>query len=1056
MSKIGDYRLRVYDLLFRNPMCHYAEPNGKRKTINVLILGNGWAGNEAFKASFWAGQYLNSDLVITVASQNALEYQKQVLSGSDDAVLPALNQFAKANGYADLRFKNIFVEESASAFEPLDLAHTHYNYIIVSLGDEEHNWLAASELIGQIKAAKESGSIVYNGKILISVFNEFSSQIEQEEKELLVAEGLEAGIEVSFFGESTGASAELERIARNLNFAYEMKYNQRTSKAHADENFDRSKESEFVMSPHDYEVEDLGIVRNFIGSEYAADSSFASAVHIPYKLAICSEYDSSKPAEDVLKEAIIARNVLYKKLVALEHRRWNAYMVMRGYRAPTEAEESALLFHDGNTHQDKKRLLHICLCECGERGPILDGDFKRQYRQWIENKCPRKSPSELDRASLRCHQLTSNLAKQVNSKAVLSSVPKCSVEYSNFRSSIIKLLNDEENSLTLYERSLEIALSHAAAASQEDYNQIKAIDRTLSPVKIRNQRMDFISLDAQLVDMIPFSLWYGIKFRTILTISDGIASQDVVIPTLFSAEQAIYIGKDVEDEEYKRIITTYFRDRGSVTTPVFAAVQHLNMSSILDLLAEKLEGVDLDEVLINYVPNQNAEVSMALGRMIEQFGGRLNVVQYRGNKAIVTLSGEKHLGAGLEAKSFSVSEFVSLIGGRVSNEYSTLYDSSQYASICELVQNYSNVQKYSNSQGKLNYFIPWNSLSKFFSTCATDDGSWETTLSASVPEADVLQYSGRFSQFIFERCCIGKTLQALQDFHIIRSYSERLVGSTVIVRFEYCDAELPGLIKGFELDSLTSEEDQFRAKHMLLKFLPAGGLRVSNYYVCDKQLYTSENPDPVVNAEISLLWALQRKGFVEGLSFGEDGLVSFAFRDIQTMALLKKQGSAFELAVYHLMRESGLFDDIETGVQISWENNDQNVSQALLQKINSDPEPRLGYQYYTSIRKSVLKKGNYSDLPLENELDVIAIKGMSPIFISCKASKDNKNEWLYEISSVSSHFLSTGVMAITSNIAGQENSTFVKRAKQMDISLLTAETLWDAGRLSESLQKLIT
>ena len=80
MAKMGVYRLRIYDLLYEKPICNYAESTGKKKQSNVLILGTGWTGNEAFKAAFWAGQALDTELNITVASQNATAYKEQVLS----------------------------------------------------------------------------------------------------------------------------------------------------------------------------------------------------------------------------------------------------------------------------------------------------------------------------------------------------------------------------------------------------------------------------------------------------------------------------------------------------------------------------------------------------------------------------------------------------------------------------------------------------------------------------------------------------------------------------------------------------------------------------------------------------------------------------------------------------------------------------------------------------------------------------------------------------------------------------------------------------------------
>ncbi len=91
----------------------------------------------------------------------------------------------------------------------------------------------------------------------------------------------------------------------------------------------------------------------------------------------------------------------------------------------------------------------------------------------------------------------------------------------------------------------------------------------------------------------------------------------------------------------------------------------------------------------------------------------------------------------------------------------------------------------------------------------------------------------------------------------------------------------------------------------------------------------------------------------------------------------------------------------------------------------------------------------------ENELDVIAIKGMTPIFISCKTGKDNKIEWLYEIASLSSHFMSSGVMAISNDLSKQSKSAFVERANQMGVSILSADTLWDADKLSYALRTIL-
>ena len=95
MAKIGEYRLSIYHLLYNTPLYSFSEVKGSKKEFNVLILGNGWAGNEAFKATFWVGQGINTELNITVASNNAAEYEKKISNS-----LPAFKRFADTKGYA--------------------------------------------------------------------------------------------------------------------------------------------------------------------------------------------------------------------------------------------------------------------------------------------------------------------------------------------------------------------------------------------------------------------------------------------------------------------------------------------------------------------------------------------------------------------------------------------------------------------------------------------------------------------------------------------------------------------------------------------------------------------------------------------------------------------------------------------------------------------------------------------------------------------------------------------------------------------------------------------
>lgn len=152
MARIGEYRLKVYNLLYEKPICKYTVTEKQKKQSNVLILGTGWIGNEVFKASFWAGQNIDTELNITVAAQNASSYKAEVLSTGKDAYLPSLKQYIEEKHYANLKFIDIDVAKGidAAGLSLLDFETNRYNYIVVALGNSENNWLAATELITKI------------------------------------------------------------------------------------------------------------------------------------------------------------------------------------------------------------------------------------------------------------------------------------------------------------------------------------------------------------------------------------------------------------------------------------------------------------------------------------------------------------------------------------------------------------------------------------------------------------------------------------------------------------------------------------------------------------------------------------------------------------------------------------------------------------------------------------------------------------------------------------------------------------------------------------------
>lgn len=1048
MARIGEYRLKAYELLYSTPLCEYAENVSGKNIYNVLIIGNGWMGNEMFKAIFWEGQSVNSELNITVASQNAKEYEKEVYDGE---WLPALKLYTEKKKYAKLRFLNIKIEDGLdeAGLKPLDFFQNYYNYIVISLGNSEDNWLAATEIITQISKAREKG-LEYTGQVIVNVFNEFADNIPKEDLDLLIHYGHEKNINVNFFGNKEAEmSKELGRIARNINFAYAMKYDQRCNKKQVDAIFEKSLADEFINSPCEYEVGDLKVVSNFIGGNYSADSSFAAAVHIPMKLAVCREMFPDRNSVDILKEAIQKKNSLYRKLVALEHRRWNAYTIMRGFRAPTVKEESSLLYHNGNTHQDKKRRLHICLCDCSEEA-VLENDFDRVYKDWINKKCPANYPSELDRASLRIHQLTGQLAKNINLENVLSKVKGECPAYIDLRYSIRKLANDEDHALVLYQRALEKAREYAEKTSDSELKLIDDTDLSILPMKIYNARTNFFALDQQLIEMLPFALWFGEKYKVVITITDGSVSStcDVIIPTLFCAAKAVYIGRTVGSKRYQDSVESYFDRRGRNTISQFIVLSKMDIDSLCICLEEQIKLYGIENVIINCVPNRGFDSGLAIGRLMEKYNAKLNVVQYLPGKGITSFSKDKNIGVGINNKNYSLTEFIQLMGGHVTNEYTAIYDTTQYDTLVKLFKKYCNPIKYKDQTNAKKTFYPWTQMTKQFSEIAKDYifEEYSTLDNGGIS----CTYQGSFSKYIFLQSRIGTTLRQLQEYRIIDNYSEKSDSETVFVQFDYIDSELVDLLQKFELN-YADEDSQYKT----LKFIPLnGGLKISDRKVQRAAIYNVDDSKYMVDSKVSFMNNLAKLGYIENLRFEDDGKMSFVFKDMETMQLFKNQGVIFELIVYHFMRESGMFDDCETGVKILWNVDEAQPEEVLLRELQEAGE-MLGYKAYKLKRSEIKERFKRRTQSVMNEVDVIGIKGMSGVMVSCKTAANDTIQWLYEINTIAQRFQSCGVMAISADYSDVNKSSFLERAKQMGVSVWGTETLWNPERMRKALQDLV-
>lgn len=166
-----------------------------------------------------------------------------------------------------------------------------------------------------------------------------------------------------------------------------------------------------------------------------------------------------------------------------------------------------------------------------------------------------------------------------------------------------------------------------------------------------------------------------------------------------------------------------------------------------------------------------------------------------------------------------------------------------------------------------------------------------------------------------------------------------------------------------------------------------------------------------------LLAALAELRFLQSLDLSRKGRVSFDFRDEQIRTWLRDVGSVLELYVYKLCLASEKFNDVKIDVVVEWDRTDKNRNR------------------------------------VQNELDVVAMHGTLPVFISCKTGS-LETEALNELAILRDRFGGEGAKAVAVS-AQRCQSVTGHRAAALGITVVDIDDL-RAGRLADILTSILS
>lgn len=162
---------------------------------------------------------------------------------------------------------------------------------------------------------------------------------------------------------------------------------------------------------------------------------------------------------------------------------------------------------------------------------------------------------------------------------------------------------------------------------------------------------------------------------------------------------------------------------------------------------------------------------------------------------------------------------------------------------------------------------------------------------------------------------------------------------------------------------------------------------------------------------------LSELGFLKNLNLNRNGFVSFDFQDEQVRTWLRDIGSVLELYVYKACLDLDLFNDVKTSVVVEWDDDEQARNR------------------------------------VKNELDVVAMRGIVPLFISCKTGSI-ETEALNELAVLRDRFGGDGARAAV--VSAQRCQSVTRhRATELGITVIDIEDL-RKGRLASVLSAVVS
>ncbi|MBE6688276.1 MAG: hypothetical protein E7588_03240 [Ruminococcaceae bacterium] len=398
------------------PLIHRRKP-GLNTDLNVTVFGTGSIGTEVLTGTYWCGQVLDSKLRINVVANETKEDFEGRLNRincdiiksatENDPILVKNKRGEFSNPYcsfsffgADVRFENIPQLLEKKNKDGISLLDT--DYFVVALGSDELNLTVADALRREI--GKYHLESAHNKKTVIAYAIYDTEMCKALNNARLFTSSKMFYPDIYMY--AFGSMGEMYSAGNVLSPELSIKADS------LDEKYNFAADAEKRAKSNKKRTRD----------DYTFWANSARAVHIPYKMFSCGmatasvfdekDYDTYLEAlkKDYQKYESFAKGDLVvtedawmrHRLAWLEHRRWNAFMRVSGFRF---TDMYVHYYKEFGTHKSLSLKLHPCLVECDESEMKLELTEKGEPIDRVADGTKTEALDMLDEISLKMREV---------------------------------------------------------------------------------------------------------------------------------------------------------------------------------------------------------------------------------------------------------------------------------------------------------------------------------------------------------------------------------------------------------------------------------------------------------------------------------------------------------------------------------------------------------------------------------------------------------------------------------------------------------------------------